>query len=138
MPAIIFNEQLLIAGATEDFVASLYDYLDQPLVIQGTDVVRFKLALVEGGPLALDVDSIAALTGGSVVTITSLGSLPATPAAVTIRLGQADTVGLAAARYFAELGLVDDSEVNPANAYKVCGRGTFRVRKQLGGDLGLT
>ena len=61
MPAIVFNEQLLIAGATEDFVASLYDYLDQPLVIQATDVVRFKLALAEGGPAALDVDSVGPL-----------------------------------------------------------------------------
>jgi hypothetical protein len=141
MPDISQNwgEKICYAGRTEDFAWSLYDRDGEPLAIAVDDHVRFKLAATPGATPALDIDSVGATSAGSVVTIEVRGTAGVTPASGTVRLAQDDTSGLTARKYTGcELALVDNSETAPADAIKVCGRGTIDLKASPGGDVGLT
>ena len=135
-PSFTFAHQLL-RGRTEDVEFFLYDADDSPLGLAVSDVVRFKLGTSEVATPALDLDSVAATTNGSVVTVNTIGSAGVTPAKVTVRFAQADTATLSG-KYYGELDVVDDSETSPANAIKPAGQGTITFAGSMGGDIGLT
>jgi len=124
-------EIVVDAGRTIDFTVSLYEDDGSTAVNFATgDVVRFKLSRNHGTPI-LDVDSVAALSGGSLITATN-GSNE-----VTVRLGQDDTSDLYGV-YSGEVTLVDDSETGPTDAIKAFEKGVVAVRPSAGGDVGKT
>lgn len=144
VPVLDWGERILYAGRTEDFPWEMY-YWDtasrtfKPLAIANDDHVRFKLGLTETGTPTLDLDSVWATANGSVVTISTRGTLDSVPAAGTVRFAQADTANLTARRYaFCELALVDNSETAPADAIKVFGRGAILLKSSPGGDIGIS
>ena len=93
----------LVAGRTEDLDWTIFGPDKRtPLVLEATDVVRFKLSATAGGDPLLDLRSGEATAAGSTVTITDLD-----PATGTVRLAQGDTAELAAGTYWGELILVD-------------------------------
>lgn len=141
MPDISQNwgEKICYAGRTEDFAWELYDRDGEPLEIAADDHIRFKLAATAGATPVLDVDSVGATPNGSVVVIDVRGTAGVTPASGTVRLAQDDTAALTPRKYTGcELALVDNSETAPADAIKVCGRGTIDLKASPGGDVGIT
>lgn len=137
-PKLQWDPFPLFAGRTEDNEFKLYKTNGSAMAIEATDVVRFKLALTPDGLPLLDIKSTTPLAGGSFVTKLAHGVDGTTPAKVNVRFGQDDTKGLKAGDYFGELGLVDDGEVNPDNAFKRIAYGTVQVKASPGGDVGLT
>lgn len=121
------------AGRTVDFTWAAY-------LANGTtaaafavgDKVRFKLARRPGGTPILDLLSGTATAAGSVVAITGTS-----PAAGTVRLGQADTATFEGEYHF-ELNHVDDSETAPADAIKPICRGKLKFTLSQGGNVGLS
>ena len=104
--------------------------------LAATDVVRCKI--IRSGTVALDLDSVAATSNGSGVTIDEVGDGSATHCSVTVRLAQGDTSGLQGI-YDVIVGVVDDSETAPADAFKVAERGVLAVSTPaITGDVGKT
>ena len=124
-------------GRTVDFSISLYENDGTTSVtLAATDVVRFKMGRRDGVKPDLDLLSGVVTANGSTVTIDETGTSPV--ASVTVRMAQADTSGLIAGMYDAEVLVVDDSETAPANAIKHFERGTVSMQESLGGSIGLT
>lgn len=150
-PTYLWEDPVEIdAGRTCDYKFKLYQPNGKPAAIVNTAVVRFKLCQSpdDATPL-LDIDSIAPLAGGSVVTINSRGTQDVTPASVTVRFAQADTKRIVDPTtsgglgfecrddYFGELGVVDTAETNPLNAFKRAGYGPVTLKPSPGGDIGI-
>lgn len=97
-------ELIVRKGRTEDFTIALYESDGSTAVtIAASDVVRCKLGRRGVAPV-LDIDSVGALAGGSIVTFTS-GTNNA-----TLRIAQGDTASLESGTYNLEVSLVDDSD----------------------------
>ena len=103
-----------------------------PVVLAPGDVVRFKAYRRDQAAPALDVDSAADSADGSGIRIDSLD-----PAVVTLRIAQQDTAGLDPGIYDAEVCVVDDSEVSPADAIKQAESGIVVLLGTAGGEVGL-
>ena len=97
------------------------------------DVVRFK-AFLEDGTVVLDLDSVAATSNGSLVTIDNTTA----PARATVRFAQADVTAMTKPMYFGELLVVDDSEESPPDAIKRAAHGKLRMYGSASGDVGKT
>lgn len=120
------------AGRTVDFTVPIFEANGTTaIVLTNTDVVRCKVGRGTATP-DLDIDSVGALSGGSVVTIDTLD-----PASVTVRLAQADTLSLSGI-YDVEVSVVDDSETAPADAIKAAEKGSIGFSPAPGGDVGKT
>lgn len=100
------------------------------------DVVRFKLYDTNTLALLLDLDSVAATSNGSVVTIDGLGDAT-TPATATVRFAQ-DDMTMPTGIYEGELGYVDDSETAPVDAFKCIARIEIEVVGSAAGDVAKT
>lgn len=140
-PTFQWDEPIeLEAGRTCDYVFSLYQPSGKPAAIPANSAARFKLcATADDATPLLDIDSVAPLTGKSVVTINSQGVQDVSPARVTVRFAQDDTKDFEpGAEYFGELGVVDASETDPLNAFKRAGYGPVTIKPSPGGDVGLT
>jgi hypothetical protein len=140
-PTFQWDEPLEVdAGRTCDYDFALYQPNKKPAAIANNAAVRFKLsAAADDDTPLLDIDSIAALAGGSIITILSRGVQDVTPASVRVRFAQADTQLIeAGADYVGELGVVDASETSPLNAFKRAGYGPVTIKASPGGDVGLT
>lgn len=107
-------------------------------VISAT-ATTFKVSLTEGGG-AVDITDAGTGTHtfhrhASIVTIDDVGVADTSPATVTVRFHQNDTVDLAAGFYVFECAVVDDSDLD---AIKPVCRTTVEVKGSGTGDLGLT
>jgi len=124
-------EACVDAGRTVDFTVPIYESDGSTaIVLAATDVVRVKIGRRE--TVSLDLDSVAATENGSVVTVDETN-----PASVTVRLAQADTIGLDGA-YDCEVSVVDDSEESPADAIKCAEKGVIHFLPSMSGDVGKT
>jgi hypothetical protein len=120
------------AGRTVDFTVPIFeDDGSTAIVLAASDVVRCKVGRGTATP-DLDIDSVAALSGGSLVTVDTLD-----PASVTVRLAQADTLSLSGI-YDVEVSVVDDSETAPADAIKAAEKGSIGFSPAPAGDIGKT
>jgi len=128
----------IAAGRSDYWLFTLYKPNGKAAALDAGAVVRFKLAETDAADPLLDIDSVAGLTGGSIVIIVTRGTDEVTPAQVKVCFAQSDTAGLDAGDYFGELGVVDTAESNPANAFKRAGYGTVTVKSSPGGDVGLS
>lgn len=123
------------ANRTFDFTIALKTKSGGYLQLQAGDVVRVKIGRV--GTVELDLDSVAATSNGSLVTVDELGDGSATHASVTVRLAQGDLTGMQGS-YDVEALVVDDSETNPADAIKAAEYGCLHVLPSMDGDVGKT
>jgi hypothetical protein len=98
------------------------------------DVVRFKVWDTHDAAPDLDIDSVGALAGGSIVTIDELGNGTTTDAQVTVLFDQDDVDDLAAGNYYCELAIVDNSD---DDRYIPVFRGLVVVEESPTGDRGL-
>lgn len=122
------------AGRTCTIQFTLYKPNKRPAAIDSAAVLRFKLALhADDQTPALDIDSVAPLDGGSIVTIVSRGTDEVEPAQAEVRFAQADTAKLGVGDYFGEIGVVDTAD---GDAFKRSGYGTVTVKPAPGGDVG--
>lgn len=138
MASLLWDRFDLHAGCTEDYRFKLYKADGKTAAaLAAGDVVRFKLAAKAGEAPKLDIDSVAATAAGSVVTIITIGADGVTPAEVNVRIGQDDTKDLTPGEYHGFLGIADDSETDPADAFKVAGRGPILLKPPPKGDVGL-
>lgn len=130
---------IIEAGRSSYWLFSLYKANGKAAAIAVDAVARFKLSeAADSETPTLDIDSIAALDGGSICLITTTGTDESAPAQIKVCFAQADTADLDAGEYFGELGIVDTGETNPADAFKRIASGTVIVRASPGGDTGLT
>lgn len=124
-------EITIYQGGTLDYDFPLLDANDDAVAIQATDVLRFKVGRGDGVEPVLDLlsgDGKETENGSSVTLTTS-------PASARVRLAQGDTALLNPGIYRAELGLVDDSETDPADAYKPVSQGVVHVIGRMGGEI---
>lgn len=123
-------------GRTTDYQFTLYQSDGVTgVVLDSGDVVRFKLGTHFGSTgLSLDLDSVAATTNGSGVTINQSTA----PAKATVRFAQADMSGLKDRVYLGEISVTDNSETAPADAIKHAEAGTVYVQASMGGDVGVS
>lgn len=138
-PAFLWEPFEIQAGRTSDYQFKLYKPNKKAAAISGADVVRFKLTLKadDDDPL-LDIRSGATLAGGSTITVNVLGVEDTTPAEITVRFAQADTVDLDWMKdHHGELSLVDDSETVPPDAIKRVAHGPVTVQASPGGNITL-
>lgn len=111
-------------------VVTLYEADGNGLTLNADDEVRFKIYRRNQATPALDIDSVGALTGGSVITITQTASA----AQVEILIAQGDTSDLEGV-YSAELSVVDSAD---GNKIKHCEDGQVTILPSAAGDIGLT
>lgn len=124
-------------GRTVDFAILLFeDDGTTSVTLAATDVVRFKMGRRDGTKPDLDLLSGVVTANGSTVTVDQTGTSPT--AQVTVRMAQADTAGLIAGMYDANVLVVDNSETAPANAIKHFESGTVMLQESLGGSIDLT
>lgn len=100
------------------------------IVLQASDVVRFKVYRRDGATPTLDLDSVGATASGSVITVDQLTS----PATVTVTIAQGDTSSLEPGVWDAEVCVVDDSD---SDWIKTAEHGTLLVQQAGAGDIGL-
>jgi hypothetical protein len=135
-PTFIWDDPIEIeANRTCDYSFSLYKANGKPEALNINAKVRFKLSRAPDSetPL-LDIDSIAALDGGSIATVLDLGVADMTPAQVKVRFHQNDTKELKPGlNYFGELGIVD---VADGGVFKRAGFGSVSIKASPGGDVG--
>ena len=116
---------------TQDFTVTLFEADGETaVVLAATDEVRFKAYKRDGDTPILDIDSIAALSGGSVLTIDTLN-----PASVTLRIAQGDIDDVTLGTYRFDIGVVDDSD---SDLLKHAESGILRILESGGGDIGLS
>ena len=119
---------------TADFQFTIYESDGVTgIALSTADVVRFK-AFSRDGVAALDLDSVAASSNGSSVTVDNTTS----PAKATVRFAQDDVAAMSHPIYYGELLIVDDSELTPADAIKRAAHGRLIVLGSGGGDVGKT
>ena len=122
------------ARGTHDFTVPITTASGGFLQLGASDVVRCKVQ--RGSTEVLDIDSETATANGSLVTIDELGDGSATNASVTVRFAQEDLTALAGG-YTVIIGVVDDSETAPADAFKVAEAGLLTVSvPAVTGDVG--
>ncbi|HTI50343.1 MAG TPA: hypothetical protein VL475_05310 [Planctomycetaceae bacterium] len=118
-------------GRTSSEVVTLYEANGNGLTLYSGDKVRFKVYRRDAATPVLDIDSVGALSGGSLVTVDQIASA----AQVTLKMCQGDTSGLTAGAYDAELTVVDSGD---SNLIKTVETGLVHFLPSPGGDIGLT
>jgi hypothetical protein len=98
------------------------------------DHIRFKIAATAGGTPVLDLNSNAATTAGSIVTIQNRGSASVL-ASGTVELAAADTSTFSGTKFF-ELIFEDFSESAGNHDKEIC-RGTIQFLASQGGNTGM-
>lgn len=137
MAKLLVDDVVCSAGRTEEYEWSLYKADGKtPEGIAADDVVRFKLATTVGGDPFLDLTNNGANGNGSRVFVDNVGQSGVTPASGRVRIGQLDSKGRTGKAFF-ELNLVDNSEVEPADAIKPICRGFLVFWGSQGGNVGL-
>ena len=121
------------AGRTEDFTIEIKSPSGGYIQLADDDVVRIKLGRL--GTVALDLDQ-SATAAGSLVTKSVLGNGSSAHAAVVLRLAQGDTSSFVGS-YEAEVSVVDNSEIAPADAIKPVDSGHVEFTPQQSGDIGV-
>ncbi len=131
MAGFDWGELTIVKRSTQDLLFVIYeDDGTTGVTLTATDQARFKMWITADAAPALDLSNSATVNGSS-CTVTQTSS----PAEVTVRLAQGDTGGLTGGGvYHALIGIVDDSETTPADAFKVCGIGKIRVKPSPTGD----
>jgi len=124
------------ANRTADYTITIKTDAGGYVQLEATDVVRVKIGRVGATP-DLDIDSVAATSNGSLVTVDQVGDGSSVHASVTLRLAQADLTALQGV-YDCEVLVVDDSETSPANAIKAAEYGIVGILLSQAGDVGLT
>ena len=139
-PAFLWEPFSIEVGRTADYRFKLYKSDKKAAALAAGDVVRFKLSLKPDDEFPLlDLRSGAVTSNSSTVTIESLGVEDVTPAVVIVRFAQDDTIDLDSTKQHAgEIGVVDDSETAPPDAFKRAGYGPVDVLPSAGGNVGLT
>ena len=99
------------------------------LTLNANDKVRLKVFRRDASTPVLDIDSIGALTGGSLITVTNTASA----AMATVKFCQADLADILPGIWAAELSVVDSGD---SNKIKIAGRGTVAIFGTGGGDIG--
>ena len=132
-------EVIAYRNRTIDFQGSLFQADGTTgIALQATDVVRFKMGRGDAAVPDLDLKGSQAspspTPNGSGVTVDQITS----PAQYTVRLAQGDLTSLAPGTYDAEVGVVDDSETAPVDAFKPVEVGVVHVIGQMAGDVGKT
>ena len=117
-------------GRTSSQVVTLYEADADGMALNSGDVVRFKIGRRRGATPDLDMDSAAALSGGSSITVTQTASA----AMATIKICGADC-GSLIGTFSAELSVVDTGD---GNRIKSVEHGVVNFLPALGGDTGLT
>ncbi len=115
---------------TCDYTVPLDQVDGTDVVLGATDVVRFKVWRRDAATPDLDIDSVAALSGGSLVTIDNIAT-----GATTVRFGQGDTSSMDPGVYNAEVSVVDDTETNPLDAIKIAEHGIVHLLGSGGGEI---
>ena len=118
-------------GRTNSLVLTLFEADDNGLTLNSDDKVRFKVWRRNNATPVLDIDSIGALSGGSIITVTQTASA----AEATLKLCQADTASLDPGVYSAEISVVDSGD---SNLLKCAEQGQFLLLPSGGGDIGAT
>ncbi len=98
------------------------------LTLNLADVVRFKMYRRDQATPILDVDSVAATSGGSVIVITQVASA----AVVTLTMGQED-LNIDPGTYESEVSVVDSGD---GYKIKLAELGVVHVLGTGGGDIG--
>jgi hypothetical protein len=112
-----------------DFTGTIYEADETTeVVLAASDVLRLKVFRRDAATPVLDIDSVAALAGGSVLAFT------AATGDYTLKINKADTSGLVVGVYEAELSVVDDSD---SDRIKVAEYGTIGILGAGAGDIGL-
>jgi hypothetical protein len=101
------------------------------LTLNSGDKVRFRVWRRDQTTPLIDVNNIAALDGGSIVTVTGLASA----AMATVKICQADIASVDPGIYDAEIVVVDSGDSNLA---KSAGRGICGIFSSGGGSIGAT
>jgi hypothetical protein len=118
-------------GRTQDFAGTVYED-DGTTAVTGSavgTVLRFKAYRRNGATPILDLDSIGAASGGSILTFDR------TTGAYTLKIAGGDTAGLPPLVYDAELSLVDTGD---SDRIKSVEYGVLNLLEAPGGDIGLT
>ncbi len=115
---------------TETQVVTLEEADGNGLTLNAGDKVRFKVWRRDQSTPVLDMDSISALAGGSVVTVTQTASA----AEATIKVCQVDVSTLDPGPYSASIEVVDSGD---SNLIKMADEGVFQLLATGGGDLGV-
>ena len=105
------------------------------VVVTASDVWRWKMFSVEG-TIVLDIDSVGALAGGSVIDNISIGDGSTTDTTGVLKISAADTTSLTVGTYTWQLLLVDESTTDDDPIFVQTG--TIDVLPSAGGDYGLT
>lgn len=134
MPALTASIHVT-RGGTLDWTFELHESDGTTVVnLALTDVVRVKIYRGDQATPDLDLDQ-AVNANGSVVTVDDRGD-ESTAASCTLRLAQGDTLNLSHVCYDVEVGIVDDSETAPADAYKPVQQAVLHVLSGPAGDKG--
>ena len=129
-------EITLHRGRTEQHTINLYESNGTTsITLAVADVVRFKMWRRDQSTPDLDIDSAAATTNGSVVTVDELGADPV--AQVTLKTAEGDMDSIAPGVYDAEFIVQDDSGSDPANPAIPVEQGVVYVMATGGGDTGV-
>lgn len=110
---------------------TLYEADDNGLTLAANDEVRLKVYRRDQATPLLDIDSIGALAGGSLISITQTASA----ATATLLVAQGDISAAALGSYSAELSVIDSAD---SNRIKVAEQGIVHILGTGGGDIGLT
>lgn len=114
-------------GRTKDFSVSLKQVNGSAFGLAVDDVVRLKVGRTGDEPL-IDISSIAPTANGSSLAFTTGDSI------VAIRFGGSDLAAIPGGSYDIEVGVVDNSETSPADAFKLAAIGVLSVIQTLGGE----
>lgn len=116
---------------TSSDVITLYEADDNGLTLNSGDKIRFKVYRRDQSTPVLDIDSVAALTGGSFITVDQIASA----AQVTLKVCQSDISIIVPGAYDAELDVIDSGD---SNLIKLAEQGVAHVLGTSGGDIGIT
>jgi len=116
---------------TSSQVITLFEADENGLTLNADDKVRFKVWRRDQAVPILDIDSIGALAGGSVITVDQTASA----AQVTLKVCQADIASIVPGTYSASVEVVDSGD---SNLIKVAEFGTAAFFPSGGGSIGPT
>jgi hypothetical protein len=124
-------ELFLPKNRTSYHSITLYEADDNGLTLAAEDEVRLKVYRRDQATPILDIDSIGALSNGSIITIDQTASA----AMATLKVVQGDIADAVLGAYDAELSVVDSAD---SNRIKVAEQGTVHILGTGGGDIGAT
>lgn len=122
-------EITIIAGCSNERIFSPLDADGEALIAEAADVLRFKIGRGDGSTPVLDLRSGEDTANGSGIDISDID-----PLTLSVRVAQEDAT-MHPGIYRGFLGIVDDSETAPANAFKPISIGVVYVVGMLGGPV---